>query len=163
MKNIIVTIGVLCLSGFAFAQTTKDTIKLEYFSGIKLEKIPETGNKMTFVQLCTKEVDSVVSTGHISFNHSSIGKIEDCLLQYKIEKDTLRSFVIKTRKKNNTQQVIDQSTIQFGKPEIKTDKNRVLYSWKYVVNDKKTLIAEMWTTKSLMKCTYSIQSFSKSE
>src|SRR5688500_9819020 len=102
MKLFILAISFLCMSNVIIGQATRDTITLEYVHGIKLKKIPEPGNPMLFFQHCTTVIDSAVSTGHISFEHSSVGQIEDCLFQYKIVQDTLKAVVIKTKKKNNT-------------------------------------------------------------
>ena len=162
MKTITLTIGIFYLSLFTFGQSTKDTVALEYFHGVNLEKIPEPGIRMRFIQRCITLVDSVISIGHISFNHSIIGIIEDCLFQYKIVHDTLVAVVIKTKKKINAQQVIDQSTTQFGKPDIKSENSSVLYTWRFAV-DKKTLVAVMQANKSLTKSIYTPKSISSAD
>ena len=106
-----------------------DLITMTYHHGIKLDKIDEPGKKFVFMQLCTTEIDSVISSGNIKLLDSKIGKIKNCVYQWQIRCDTLDSVIIETFKYKNTQQLILQATNQFGNATKINKDASTIYEW----------------------------------
>ncbi len=120
---------VLYSSLWGQEESTK-IITLTYFHGIKMKQLQEPGKPYMFIQLCTTEIDSVISTGNITFEDSKIGKIKKCNYRMEIRKDTLKTIFIETFTPKSTDQALSQATQQFGAPTtVITDDMTDKYIW----------------------------------
>jgi hypothetical protein len=104
-------------------------ITLTYQHGVKLDKIQEPGNSFVFKQFCTTKIDSVISSGNIIMKNSKIGLIKNCNYQWQIREDTLRTIIIETLKKKNTNQLLNQASAQFGTATHLIGDSNTTYAW----------------------------------
>ena len=105
-------------------------LTLTYFHGIKMKQLQEPGKPYMFIQLCTTQIDSIISTGNVIFEDSKIGKIKDCTYRMEIRKDTLKTIIIETTTPKSTEQALSQAIQQFGAPTtVITDDMTDKYFW----------------------------------
>ena len=107
MKRLLL-IGLILLTLTAFGQDTIKPVRLTYHHGIQLNKIDEPGIKFVFIQRCLTTIDSIITSGKIKFNHSTVGLIKDCSYEFCIVQDTLTKIGINTLKKEKLKCLIIQ-------------------------------------------------------
>ncbi len=121
--------------------------------GIQVESIITPGTKHIIIQKCIPEMDSIISNGNVSFNHSIVGKIQDCTFEYQIRQDTLKTIVIRTFKKINTEQAIEQLNFQYGLSNRSFQDKKEIFKWEKEIETKNILTATMTTNKCHKKST----------
>jgi hypothetical protein len=128
MKRLL-TIALTLMPLMAVSQDTIKPLNLEYTSGIELDSISRPGGQFIFKQLCTTLIDSIIKSGDITFPRSTVGQIKNCTYKFQIRQDSLTAIIITTTKRKNTNQVIAQTSEQFGQPIETINNGAVTYEW----------------------------------
>ncbi len=149
MRLLLLFLLFSCLN--IYSQDKSQVVGLEYFNGIQLDSINEPGKQRLFKQLCTNEIDSMIHSGNIKFNKSSVGLIQNCGYTYQVRNDTLASIIIQTNKKGFTEQLIAQATKQYGE-SIQSKEGKIIhYKWSTKLSNGTVIITSMSTSKNHKK------------
>lgn len=114
----------------------KDVITIANQHGIKLKSIEAIMVKQSFKQSCTPTIPKSIGTADVSFIKSKVGKVTSCFYLKNLRNDTLRSVYITTDNQNNTNQLLQQATRQYGQPKINNDDLYTVYSWENKQNKR---------------------------
>lgn len=129
MRKILFIFALMTIHiPFGLAQST-DVLTLTFQSGIKLRQIPEPGGQYSITQLCTDQIDSIITNGNVKFIHSKVGRVRDCLFEYQIRNDTLVAVTLETYDSKQTERLHTQVLKQYGDPTDTSPQPDIIYQY----------------------------------
>ncbi len=103
--------------------------------------------KFNIIQTETNEKTSV-DADTLNFDIVSLGKVSEAVQQIVTANDSITNYRVETNSVTTTQQLIEQSSIDYGTPRVATDEGlNTLYSWRVELPNGKFVTYKLTVNK----------------
>lgn len=99
-KIIFIAFLLLTILPMTVNSQVNKVINMEWVSKSNYDTIVYTGLKQTVIQLCDTEVDSIITTGTLTFSNANIRNIGECVYIYVLKDTIINKVEIRTKGKN---------------------------------------------------------------